>query len=82
VVHRISICHIEELNTERPTFACLHFGFYENRMDRQTRIGDRVLIKSREISGIGANHYRGGSGSRGKDDRKQNTLVRLITGGA
>jgi hypothetical protein len=41
-------------------------------MDRQARTGDTVLVKSREIIGIGTTHNTvvAGRGRRGKDDRK------------
>jgi hypothetical protein len=46
-------------------------------MDRQARIGDTVLVKSREMTGRSQTlpWWLGEEG--GKDDRKQNTLALL-----
>jgi hypothetical protein len=49
-----------------------------NHMDRQARIRDTVLVKSREITGKSQKKpCRSGWGRRGKDDIKQNTLAPL-----
>jgi hypothetical protein len=45
-------------------------------MDRQGRTGDTVLVKSREMTDRTTAAVVGGR--RGKDDRKQNTLVSLL----
>jgi hypothetical protein len=44
-------------------------------MDRQVRIDDTALVKSREMTGRSQTlPWWPGGGGRGKDDRKQNTL--------
>jgi hypothetical protein len=44
-------------------------------MDRQARTGDTVLVKSREMTGIGAKLCHCGWKRRGKDDRKKNAYI-------
>ncbi len=48
-------------------------------MDRQARIGDTVLVKSREMTGLGFSQITAivAGGRRVKDDREQNTLAPL-----
>jgi hypothetical protein len=40
-------------------------------MDRQARTGAIVLVKSREMIGVGPKHCVVGGGRRGKDDKEQ-----------
>ncbi len=48
---------------------------FSNHMIRQARIGDTVLVTSREMTDGTPKHCRGSGGvKRGKDDGKQNTI--------
>jgi hypothetical protein len=65
--------NIEEVNILRDPRS---YSFWLSRnlskhMDRQAHTGDAVLVKSREMTGIGAKHCRGGWREEGK--RRQKT---------